>query len=137
MTAYVNNNKRLEFNVIYLSETFEMFNLAVRGLTTLRHRLPIRLHFYSYSVHIRPNDAVVSVKVASRCSRRSACQPDVWRQNWQLLSVYYHGKRAWPSLELPYTVISNPLLQSPLMIVALYLSSTLLEALRHWPSIWP
>lgn len=29
-----------------------MFNLAARGLTTLRHRLPIRSHFHSYAVHI-------------------------------------------------------------------------------------
>jgi len=123
------------------AETFELLNLAAKGSMTLPSPSSCSDEFSLAYFSRRRNSATAPERshCASRRSRWPARRPDVWRQNWQLLSVYYRGKRAWPSLELPYTVISNPLLQSPLMIVALYLPSILPSmagALRHRPSIW-
>lgn len=58
---HVNNSERLEFNVVS-AETFELLNLAVKGLTTLRHRPPVRTNFHSHTFYAdetaRPHQSV-------------------------------------------------------------------------------
>lgn len=84
-TTRINNNERLKFNVVS-AETFELLNLAVKGLTILHHHLPIRANFHSHTFHVDVNSAVYRcAHVASRCSWWSVRRSDVWRQNWQLL----------------------------------------------------